>query len=75
LTLQDLGLGSAGPARKTRGPGKKKKVGAKRASARKSLSPPKFRDAAGHTWSGHGRRPNWYLAALAQGKTAADMAV
>lgn len=76
LTPQDLGLGAGGkPARKTRGPGKKttaRKV--KAAKAAKSALPPKFRDAAGNTWSGRGRRPRWYVEARAQGKTDADLA-
>ena len=33
----------------------------------------KYRDAAGHTWTGRGRRPQWYLDALAAGKTDADL--
>ena len=76
LTPHDLGLGAGGkPARKTRGPGKKttaRKV--KAAKASKSGLPPKFRDAAGNTWSGRGRRPRWYVEAKAQGKTDADLA-
>jgi DNA-binding protein H-NS len=71
LTPQDLGLGGA-PARKTRGPGKK--AAAKKVKAAKSALPPKFRDAAGNTWSGRGRRPRWYVEAIAQGKTDADLA-
>jgi DNA-binding protein H-NS len=71
LTAQELGFGGA-PARKTRGPGKK--TGARKAKAAKPALPPKFRDAAGNTWSGRGRRPRWYVEAIAQGKTAADLA-
>ena len=33
----------------------------------------RYRDAAGHTWTGRGRRPQWYLDALAAGKTDADL--
>jgi DNA-binding protein H-NS len=72
LTAQDLGFGPK-PERKTRGPGKK--TAAKRVqSKRKTVGVVKFRDDAGHTWTGHGRRPDWYLAAIAQGKTPADLA-
>lgn len=35
----------------------------------------KFADDQGHTWTGVGKRPNWYLAALAAGKTADDLRV
>ncbi|WP_406625405.1 H-NS family nucleoid-associated regulatory protein [Acidovorax sp. SDU_ACID1] len=33
----------------------------------------KYRDDAGHTWSGYGRKPQWLVAALASGKTEADL--
>ena len=48
---------------------------AKKTGKRKSPLPPKFRDEAGNHWSGHGKRPNWYKAALAAGKTPEDMLV
>ncbi|MEY8875571.1 MAG: H-NS family nucleoid-associated regulatory protein [Leptothrix sp. (in: b-proteobacteria)] len=35
----------------------------------------KFRDEAGNSWTGHGKRPNWFKDAIAAGKTAADLAV
>jgi len=74
LTAKDLGLsatragaGSPRAARKT--------------SARKGLAmtkpalPVKFRDQDGHTWSGRGKRPNWFKSALASGKSPEDLAV
>ena len=33
----------------------------------------RYRDDAGHTWTGRGRRPQWYLDALAAGKTDAEL--
>lgn len=36
---------------------------------------PKFRDAAGNTWSGRGLKPKWLTAALAGGKKLADFAI
>ena len=33
----------------------------------------KFRDESGNTWSGIGKRPNWFKAALAAGKTAEQL--
>jgi len=33
----------------------------------------KYRDAAGHAWTGRGRRPQWYLDALAAGKSDAEL--
>lgn len=35
----------------------------------------RFRDEAGNTWSGRGRRPHWFIAALQTGKTESDLAV
>lgn len=35
----------------------------------------RFRDQAGNTWTGHGKRPNWFKAALDAGKTPDDLAV
>ncbi len=49
--------------------------GARKTAKRKGALPPKFRDESGNTWSGHGKRPNWYKAALASGKTPDDMLV
>jgi DNA-binding protein H-NS len=33
----------------------------------------KYRDDAGNTWTGRGRRPQWYLDALTAGKTETDL--
>ncbi|RZS58580.1 H-NS family nucleoid-associated regulatory protein [Sphaerotilus mobilis] len=35
----------------------------------------KFADDQGHSWTGVGKRPNWFLAAIASGKTADDLRV
>jgi DNA-binding protein H-NS len=35
----------------------------------------RFRDEAGNSWTGHGKRPNWFKAALEAGKTPDDLAV
>ncbi len=69
LTAGDLGLMPARSAAARR---------ASRTSARKSLAvdkprPVKFRDEAGNTWSGRGKRPNWFKSALASGKSADDL--
>jgi DNA-binding protein H-NS len=72
LTPQDL-FGNA-PA-KGRG---KAAIASKRAakgSVKKPASAPKYRDEAGNTWTGHGKRPNWFKAALEAGKTAADLEI
>ena len=65
-------------ATKGRPPGRPKKVGATkvRKAKKKSASVIKFQDkATGKTWTGHGKRPNWYVQAIASGKTPDDLAV
>ena len=43
---------------------------------KKSESVIKFKDeATGKTWSGHGKRPGWYVQAIESGKTPEDLAV
>lgn len=42
---------------------------------RKTVSRIRFRDQHGNEWTGHGRAPGWYKAALAAGKTPEDLAV
>lgn len=67
LTPDDLGF--AGRAARA---AKKNSAGGSR-RAKKSVSKIKYRDDAGNTWTGHGRRPRWFLDALAAGKSADDM--
>ena len=73
LTASDLGLAG------TRG-GSKASRAARKAGASKGLamSKPvrsvKYRDQDGNTWSGRGKRPNWFKSALESGKTAEDLA-
>jgi DNA-binding protein H-NS len=74
LTADDLGFSGRAPktvkpvgtvvAKKTRKKAVDKPTGVIR-----------FRDEAGHTWTGKGKRPNWYLAAIAAGKTPESLAV
>jgi len=35
----------------------------------------KYRDEEGRTWTGRGKRPNWFKAALEAGKKPEDFAV
>ena len=65
-------------ATKGRPPGRPKKVVTPkvRKAKKKAASAIKFQDeASGKTWSGHGKRPNWYIQAIASGKTPEDLAV
>ena len=71
LTAKDLGLTA------TRAGATAQKA-ARRTSARKALAVKKpaavkFRDEAGNTWSGRGKRPNWFKSALESGKTPEDL--
>lgn len=70
LTAADLGF--SGAAARTR------KAAAKptrKASSKKPARAAKFRDSEGNTWSGVGKRPRWFVAALAAGKTLEDLLV
>ncbi len=74
FTAADLGLGLAGG-----GKGGKRTLSAKGkgkpGKAAKAPGQPKYRDDAGHSWTGKGPRPGWLKAALASGKTLESLAV
>lgn len=72
LTPADL-FGDA--AAKVRGKGAAAQRAGKATAARKPAAAPKYRDEAGNSWTGHGKRPNWFKAALEAGKTAADLEI
>jgi len=48
---------------------------ARKPAARKTGGVAKYTDGAGRTWSGVGKRPNWFKDALAAGKTAEELLV
>lgn len=65
-----------GGARPKRGRAAAKAVApAKKARKAKVASVPKYADDTGRTWSGVGKRPNWFKDALAAGKTAEDLLI
>lgn len=67
ITAADLGLGKAPKQGLSNANGK-------RAGKPKALAGRiKFKDDAGHTWSGFGPKPRWFTEALANGKTEADL--
>lgn len=76
LSASDLGLGmpfrnsakTSAAGKGKAGSGTRKKAGTK--SAARAA---KFRDAQGNTWGGIGKRPEWFKAALASGKTPEDL--
>ena len=72
LTAEDLGFG-----RKTRAKAVKaiRRRGRKPAGKAAKAGVIRYRDDAGHAWTGHGRRPQWFVDALAAGKTPEDLAV
>lgn len=67
ITAADLGLSALGRTNARKANGKAKVVG-KSSSARV-----KYRDDAGHTWSGMGRKPRWFTEALASGKSESEL--
>lgn len=73
LTVDDLF--GAKSAAKTRGRRKAVDPAAKAAAKPKAERVIKYRDEAGHSWTGHGKRPGWFKAALESGKTAEDLLV
>ncbi|CAN5128583.1 hypothetical protein BH11PSE10_BH11PSE10_10250 [soil metagenome] len=47
----------------------------KKPVAKKIAAAAKYQDGAGHTWSGHGKRPNWFKDAIAGGMSADDLLI
>lgn len=82
LTAEDLGLA---PKRRGRMPAagavepkqakKRAPKGAAKVASKKPPSPPKYSNGVDKTWSGHGKRPGWFVDALAAGKTAEDLLI
>lgn len=79
LTAEDLGLASAAKGRTKAAEGaspvRKRAVRGKVAKAAKPAPVVKFRDDAGHTWGGIGKRPQWLRDALNAGRTLEEFAV
>jgi DNA-binding protein H-NS len=68
ITAADLGLGAATPKA-----GAKKVSQAKASKTGRVTGRVKYKDDAGHAWSGYGPKPKWFTEALASGKTEADL--
>jgi DNA-binding protein H-NS len=84
LSAQDLGLtseprgrrGVARGSRRARPEGRQLSNGALAkalGSTRRASSHVQYKDEAGNTWSGRGRRPEWLKNALQSGKTLDDL--
>lgn len=50
-----------------------KSTGRRSAKAAAAGRPAKYKDGQGNAWSGFGPKPGWFKAALAAGKTEADL--
>ncbi|WP_431103050.1 H-NS family nucleoid-associated regulatory protein [Roseateles noduli] len=80
LTPADIFGDGTAPRRRGRKPGAKtaatKSAGrATVARGRKSAGVPKYHNGEGKTWTGMGKRPNWFKDALEAGKTAEDLLI
>ncbi len=62
LTAEELGFG----------PGARGKSTARKAGRRVAI---KYRDGAGNQWSGRGRRPAWFVAAIQAGRSMEELEV
>ena len=73
ITGQDIGLG---PTSGGRSRGERSGSSGRPARAAKPAAAPKYRGPNGETWSGgRGRKPQWVVQALAQGKSLEDFAI
>ena len=70
LTAADLGFGKGAVTGKRAMAATRTRVERKR-----TAGVIRFRDEAGNSWTGHGKRPEWFKAAIAAGKTPEDLAV
>lgn len=82
LTAVDLGLAVTRRGKKSAAiadvatPAKKRVTkGATKAASKNPPSPPKYSNGADRTWSGHGKRPGWFVDAVAAGKTPEDLLI
>jgi DNA-binding protein H-NS len=79
LTATDLGLSAAAPkafkSPEAVKPGRKagRPVGSK--TAGKPVRVAKYTDGQGRTWGGIGKRPDWFKAALAAGKSPEELLI
>ncbi len=69
FTAADLGFGMGA------GKGVAKKGAAPKAAAAKKTGVIRFKDDAGHTWSGRGPKPKWLKDGLASGKSLESFTV
>jgi DNA-binding protein H-NS len=78
LTAADLGLEVQPPQRrayKSSKPGRKPRRAVKSEAMGRPARPAKYADGQGRTWGGMGKRPDWFKAALAAGKSPEDLLI
>lgn len=75
ITADELFSASPAKAARKRAAAPKAAGKARKAAAKKPAGVAKYTDGAGRTWSGVGKRPNWFKDALAAGKQAEDLLV
>jgi DNA-binding protein H-NS len=72
LTASDLGLAARNGAPSVRSA---RKASQRKPKATRAPLPVKYRDEAGNTWSGRGKRPQWFKSALESGKSPEELSV
>lgn len=79
LTAADLGLSAVAPkaakASQAGKPGRKPGRPAGSKTAGKPVRAAKYTDGQGRTWGGMGKRPDWFKAALAAGKSPEELLI
>ena len=77
LTAADLGLSGrvANGVKTIEATGKVVARKTRKKAAKKPGGVIRYRDEAGNAWTGHGKRPRWFLAAIESGKTAESLEV
>ncbi|TXI24979.1 MAG: H-NS histone family protein [Roseateles sp.] len=66
----------AAPARKAKAAPSARGTRVKAAKAvKKGSGVPKYQDVTGRTWTGRGKRPTWFVEALAEGKAPESMLI
>ena len=76
LSAADLGFGKSPTGKRNPFPaalGDKPAKKTRNSSAKPAVRKVKFKDDQGHIWGGVGKRPDWFNAALASGKTPEDL--
>ncbi|UUZ77407.1 H-NS histone family protein [Polaromonas sp. P1(28)-13] len=74
LTSADLGF-TGGTTKAVKAKGEVVATNTRKKMVKKPAGVIRYRDDAGNTWTGHGKRPKWFLAALESGKKPESLAV